>query len=303
MRVFCCLQIAPELSLNGRRVYNSLACFWHFTDGDRAADKEGVLLMRITISVLVSALLYVCGPVAANEFRFVTEEFYPFSYSVSEPENPLGSRAGGPLVEVVQLVCKRIQYHCPVAIYPWRRALTLAEQGDADGIFTVVQSPRRDRFLHVTQMLVRSRYSVFSLSSSAFTYRQPADMAGKNIGVYGPSGTSYIVSERLRSVPDTRVHLVVDNRRLLRMLKSGRFGEHGLAIINQDVARNLLKDEGLSGIHEAGELEPVSYGIGFSRRTVSNERFMVFQRALAQAVADGSVPDILRRYGLEPVVE
>lgn len=260
--------------------------------------------MRITISVLVSALLYGwCGPVAANELRFVTEEFYPFSYSVSEPENPYGSRAGGPLVEVVQLVCRRIQYHCPVDIYPWRRAFARAEHGDADGIFVVVWSPERQRLLHITQMLVRSRYSVFSRNSNALIYRQPADMTGKTIGVYGPSGTSYVLSERLRSIPDTRVHLVVDNRRLLRMLESGRFGEDGLAVVNQAVARNLIKDEGLTGIHQAGELEPVSYGIGFSRRTVSPDRFMVFQNALAQAVADGSVPDILRRYGLEPIEE
>ena len=149
-------------------------------------------------------------------------------------------------------------------------------------------------------MLVTSRYSVFAHEDSAFVYHQPSDLAGRLIGVYGPSGTSYTLSERLKAVPDVRLHLTADNRRLLRMLQSGRFGPEGLAVLNEDVAWHLIEDEQLDGLREAGELGPITYGIGLSRKTVSEDEFSAFERALDEAIADGTVPAILRQHQMEP---
>jgi polar amino acid transport system substrate-binding protein len=90
-----------------------------------------------------------------------------------------------------------------------------------------------------------------------------------------------------------------DNRRLLRMLQSGRFGVDGLAVLNQDVAWHLIEEERLADVREAGEMGPISYGIGLSRKTVSAAQFEAFEQALDAAIADGTVPKILRRHQLE----
>ena len=53
-------------------------------------------------------------------------------------------------------------------------------------------------------------------------------------------------------------------------------------------------------LREAGELGPITYGIGLSRKTVSEDEFSAFERALDEAIADGTVPAILRQHQMEP---
>jgi len=250
-----------------------------------------------TLSILVIWLSLATVTASAAPWHFVTEDFPPFTYPAKRSSS---DGAEGPLVEIVQAVCLRLQQDCTITLYPWRRALLLAEQGQADGIFTLVRSPKREQLFHISRMLVTSRYSVFAHEDSAFVYHQPSDLAGRLIGVYGPSGTSYTLSERLKAVPDVRLHLTADNRRLLRMLQSGRFGPEGLAVLNEDVAWHLIEDEQLDGLREAGELGPITYGIGLSRKTVSEDEFSAFERALDEAIADGTVPAILRQHQMEP---
>lgn len=256
--------------------------------------------MHRILSILLIWLTSTAALAGAAQWRFVTEEFPPFTYPASAPvSETAGVAAAGPFVEVVNAVCARLQRQCTITLYPWQRAFRLAEQGRVDGIFTLAPSPQREQIFHISRMLVTSRYSVFAQADSSFVFNQPADMAGRRVGVYGPSGTSYVLSERLKSVPDVRLHLTTDNRRLLRMLQSGRFGAEGLAVLNQDVAWHLIEDELLEGIREAGEMGPISYGIGLSRKTVSAAQFEAFAQALDAAIADGTVPTILRRHQLE----
>lgn len=267
-------------------------------------------IMRTFPGFLLGTLLcgsMLCAPVfahsttrEADELSFVTEEFHPFSYARADPAtgDPV---AAGPLVEVVQLVCGRLERRCSVDIYPWRRALALAEDGDVDGIFTVIRSPERERAFRITRMLVRSHYALFARTDSDHIYRGPQDLAGRTIGVYGPSGSSFVLSKHLKQAPGARMHLVTDNLQSLLMLKSGRFGPDGLAMLNHHVARNLIATEGLNGIREVGQLEPIAYGIGFSRKAVGPEEFQAFERALTEAVKDGSVREILLRHGVDPV--
>jgi len=265
--------------------------------------QERTLPSSPTKSLCALALIVLTNP--AGAWEFVTEDFPPFTYPAASVGQPAASAdtggvaAAGPFVDIVQAVCARLHRDCPISVYPWRRALALAEEGKVDGIFTVIHSPRREHAFHITRMLTTSRYSVYAPRSSTFVYHQPQDMAGKTIGVYGPSGTSFALRERLQQVPGVSIRLVADNRRLLRMLEAGRFGSQGLAVLNQDVAWHLIETERLDQVREVGELQPVSYGIGLSRQRVSTAQFEAFEAQLEALIADGTVPAILRRYQLE----
>ncbi|WP_278446797.1 substrate-binding periplasmic protein [Stutzerimonas kunmingensis] len=247
--------------------------------------------------IAITAGLALMGNCQADELRFVTEDFPPFTYASATATE---DRAAGPFVEIVEAVCARLRIDCPVQLLPWRRALALAEDGEAQGIFTVIRSPDRERAFHLTRMLVTSRYGVYARSASRFVFHRPEDLAGRSVAVYGPSGTSFVLGQHLAEVGDVTLILEADNRRLLRMLEAGRFGEQGVAVVNQDVAWHLIDQEGHSDIHEAGELQPVSYAIGLSRAAVSEAEFERFNDALEALIADGSVAAILRHHGLEP---
>ena len=256
--------------------------------------------MRTFSSTLLLWAMLTAAPAMAEQWAFVTEDFPPFTH----PAEDLGSLetgvlAGGPLVEIVQSVCARLSRECTIMVHPWQRALRMAEQGEVDGIFTVVRSPDREREFHISRMLVMSRYSVFARDESNFVFSDLDDLAGRTVGVYGPSGTSWLLSGHLKAIADVRIRMTLDNRRLLKMLQSERFGPEGLAVVNQDVAWHLIEDEELDGLREAGELAVVYYGIGLSRKRVSEDQFQAFEQALDEAIADGTVPKILRRYQLE----
>ena len=104
--------------------------------------------------IAIAAGLALMGNCQADELRFVTEDFPPFTYASATATE---DRAAGPFVEIVEAVCARMGVDCPVQLLPWRRALALAEMGEVDGIFTVIRSPERERAFHLTRMLVTSR--------------------------------------------------------------------------------------------------------------------------------------------------
>ncbi|MCP9340277.1 substrate-binding periplasmic protein [Stutzerimonas xanthomarina] len=252
--------------------------------------------MRTRWIAIVIGLVSVMGNCQAGELRFVTEDFPPFTYA--SPTDPDG--AAGPLVEIVAAVCARLHTDCPVQLLPWRRALAEAEDGAAQGIFTVIRSPDRERALYLTRELVTSRYGVYARSTNRLVYHRPENLAGRTVAVYGPSGTSFVLGQQLTAVDNVTVSLVANNRRLLRMLAAGRFGEQGIAVVNQDVAWHLIDQERIADIHETGVMQPVSYAIGFSRASVSEAEFDQFNAALEALIADRSVTAILKRHGLEP---
>lgn len=227
----------------------------------------------------------------AETLRFVTEEFPPFSYS-------RGAIASGALPEIVEATCRSLQWHCEIEVLPWRRALQQAEDGKADGIFTVIQSPAREQAFFITPMLVTSGYDFYTLPTSNFRYTQPDDLRGRQVGVYGPSGTSFVLQEILKNTPDVEIKLVINNHRLLLMLNAGRFGEQGVVVLNRDVARHLMQDKYLHALRHAGHLTSISYGIGFSRKKVRHAQFQAFNRGLMAMRKNGQLATILQRHGL-----
>lgn len=243
-------------------------------------------------SFFVTALI-TAVPAAAETVHFVTEEFPPFSFS-------RGGIASGALPEIVNATCGLLQWHCEIEVLPWRRALQQAEDGEVDGIFTVIQSPARRKEFLITPMVVTSGYDFYTLRSNHFQFTQPDDLRGRQIGVYGPSGTSFVLQESLKNTPDVDIKLVTNNHRLLLMLNAGRFGEKGLVLLNRDVARHLIEHEYLYALRNAGHLTSISYGIGFSRKRVSPVKFQAFNRGLNTLRNNGQLATIVQRYGLQP---
>ena len=159
--------------------------------------------MHRILSILLIWLLSNTAPAGAAQWRFVPDDFPPFTYPADAPASETaGVGVAGPFGEVVHAICARWQHQCTITLYPWQRAFRLAEQGQVDGIFTLPPSPQREQMFHISRMLVTSRYSVFAQAESSFVFNQPGDVAGRLVGVYGPSGTSYVLSERLKSVPN-----------------------------------------------------------------------------------------------------
>lgn len=247
-------------------------------------------MLRIYFAILLGLLAGAAQ--ASHSLRFVTGEFNSFGAAMTNQAHA----TSGPFVEVVHEVCARIRYRCVINQTPWRRALLMVEEGKADAIFAVFPTPPRKRKFRFTPPLVTSSLNVYVHRSAPYRYRQPQDLTGRLVHVFGPSGISYAVSERLQGIAS--VHEEPDNLRLIRKLNAGRYGDSP-AIMTADAARLLIGRLGLSEVQDAGVFEYRGYGFGFSRMTGKNAEFQEFMAGLRALMADGTIPAIIQRYHLQ----
>lgn len=237
---------------------------------------------------------FACSPALADDLplHFVTEPFPPYTYAVKD-------KAAGPMVDVLQAVCEQLKRSCKIEVLPWRRALSLAQRGIVDGIFTVVDTPERRTAFHLSLPVIDARYALFAQAGADFRFdgdRQA--LKGRTIGVYGPSGSSYALEQLVEGVPDVSTVLEYDNSTVLRKLAAGRYGAQGLVLINEAVALDLIRSEKLSGLQAAGTVKQFSYFFGLSRSRLTTADARQFDVALAALCSSGRTAALLKPYAV-----
>jgi polar amino acid transport system substrate-binding protein len=231
-------------------------------------------------------------PASAVEMRFVTEPFPPYTYATE-------GRAAGPMVDVLQAACARLAWTCSIEVLPWRRALAMAQRGDVEGIFTVLDSPERRQYFHVSPPVIDARYVLFARAGSGFQYSgDPQSLAGRVIGAYGPSATALTLEQLIEGVPRARSEVEPDNRTVLRKLAAGRYGEGGLALANEAVTQHLMREEGITGLQPVGLVKTFAYSFGLTRQTVDLAQAQAFGKALNELCRSGRTAELLKPYGL-----
>jgi polar amino acid transport system substrate-binding protein len=252
-------------------------------------------MMSFLLKRLLACLFFIGVAHAQNahekELHFVTEPFVPFSYE----EN---GKIVGAMSDAVRAVCERMKAACIIEIFPWRRSMAMAENGNADGIFSLLRTPERERLFFFPDPIAKSAYSFFALESNAFIYRQPNDLDHHTVGVYGPSGTSTTLGEATKASTSSRTEIEINNTVLLKKLAAGRYGRDGIILINRDVGLSLIKQEGIKGLKEVGNLKEFSYTIGLSKTRVTEGQFTAFNAALRALVKEGKIKTILDGYGV-----
>lgn len=259
--------------------------------------------MRVLLTSLL--LLLLSPPVAAQSrvWTFVTEPFPPFSSAADAAADSRELRTGaGPFALVIRQACLRLQWSCRIDVYPWRRALSAAEKGEVDGIYSVVDNPERQHAFYLSPFVVRSHYGLFIREEASLTYRQPADLAGRVVAAYGPSGTSALVTSLLPQMPGATFQMEPDNIRLLKKLAAGRYGPQGVVVLNADVAHYLLRHEAIQGVKEVGMLAPIAYAIGLSRNGVMPAEAALFTDTLLAMLRSGELARLVQSTGVQPAM-
>ena len=245
-------------------------------------------LAMLTVAVVVTA------PAQARELRFVTEPFPPYTYAAD-------GRAAGPMVDVLHAACTRLAWRCDIEVLPWRRALGMAQRAEVDGIFTVVDSPERRQYFHVSPPVIEGRYVLFARAGSGLLYSGDAQvLSGRTVGAYGPSATALTLEALIDGVPRVRSEIEPDNRTVLRKLAAGRYGEDGAALANEAVAQLLMKEDNLNNLQPAGLVKVFGYAFGLSRQNVDLAAAQGFAKALYDLCRSGRTAELLKPYGLPP---
>lgn len=118
-------------------------------------------------------------PAAAESYHFVTFQFPPLEYAVDDmtPE--------GIAVDIVRAVMSELGYEVTISIYPWTRALHMAQTGAADAIFTAYRNPERERYLDFSKEVLFPQVVYFyKRRGDSITFAGDIQsMAGLRIGV------------------------------------------------------------------------------------------------------------------------
>ena len=227
----------------------------------------------------------------AQTMTFVMDPFPPFTYEED-------GKAAGPMSDTIRAVCAELKWQCTLEVYPWRRALKLAEDGLVDGIYAIADIPERRGFFYVTPPIIELAYALFAHRASPLTYTRASDLEGYTVGAYGPSAATKAAETLVQSVPATKLVIEVDNTTLLRKLSGMRYGERAVAVANVDVGKLLIRQENIPDLKVAGVVSKIEYCIGLSRKKVSETQAEEFTAALRRLLKAGKVKQIADKYGV-----
>lgn len=249
----------------------------------------------LQLCLQLSPLLAVALPADAAPPQVLTFVMQPFPPLTTNGTN----QPDGFFPAVLQAVCASIKVECKAEVYPWRRAFAMMSGGTADGMLMMLKTPERTAAFNIGPAVLQSSYVLYAAPGNTLTYTGPADLAGYTVAGYGPSGTSIAAQELGRQAPNSRVEIEVDNQTALRKLRQGRYGNKAVVVINRELGRFLLKQDGDAGLRQIGELKRADYYIGLSRTRLTPELAERFHQAVRQLQRDGTINAIAQRFDVK----
>ncbi|WP_233201045.1 substrate-binding periplasmic protein [Chromobacterium alticapitis] len=118
-------------------------------------------------------LLLLTGPAAgASALELVTLQYPPYQYQD-------GAEVKGFAADIVREAFRRMGVPVHIVIYPWGRALAMAQDGRADAIFTLYRTPEREARLDYShQVLAPQVVSLFTRKGADIPFDGRLDALG-----------------------------------------------------------------------------------------------------------------------------
>ncbi|MBV8469329.1 MAG: transporter substrate-binding domain-containing protein [Burkholderiaceae bacterium] len=223
--------------------------------------------------------------------HFVTKQFPPYVYADSN------GQAVGPMVELLFVACAKVSLECSVSVMPWRRAYRMAKIGEADGIFPIVDSPDGRAEYDLSPDVVRGRYVLLGRSCDRGCDEQ-LDGTSRTVAAFGPSEASRTLQRMVAAMPGAMAQIEPDHQTVVRKLEAGRYGNNGLALVNDAVARWQMSDAGKWRLHEVAVVRAFSYTYAFVRRPGSEGQGQRLSAAINEFCRNGKTAQIFKPYKL-----
>ena len=252
---------------------------------------KGGNMFKLKVAVSLLIILFSFSILTAEELMFYTQEFAPFSYS----EN---SEVSGPAVEIIKIVCKGINVEPKFGIFPWRRAIEKAKEGDANALFVMGWNKPRTEWLYFSHPVIETEYGFFVQKNNLLEYKQPSDIEGYDVSVYGPSNTSNTLIKIAETAGNLEVDMTPDDESSFRKTD---FGRTTGTFSNKDVGFAIIKKLGLKNLRYAGHYKKLNYYIGFLKANTEKSTVDKFNAKLKELTDSGEIQKILDKYGMQGV--
>ena len=221
----------------------------------------------------------------------VTEDLPPLNYQD-------GNKVSGIATEIVQATLQKAGLSATPRVYPWARAISMAEQQENVLIFSIARIPEREKRFQWIGPLFPFSESIYKLSRRQDIQLTTLEQAKQyQVGVI----RGYAVHEMLKRegfVDNRHLQLAKDQEQNLRKLFSGktdllvgseldlrwRLQHHPDIGRFEDLTRALYLEKSFTHVYMA---------FGLKTRP---EMIETFRRAFAQIQGDGTLDQILSKY-------
>ena len=248
------------------------------------------------LSAVFTALLtlFASGGHASSsvpEYTLVTDYWPPFRIA-GQHETMTGID-----IDLVARIEARLGIKIQIQRVPWVRALAMMRDGKADFMSGLARTAEREAFIHYAEPpYAQIRPVFYKLASSPKEIIRYEDLAGHRIGF--TRGSAYF--EPFDSDTTLDKHSATGETQLLKMLVGQRFD----FIIGSDLQADYeISIRGYKNRIVKADYRPeksVPLYIGVSRKSAFLHRVEELNRAITELLANGTVTDLLGRYGVAP---
>jgi hypothetical protein len=246
------------------------------------------LLTTLLLSVFTVGVVY--AQEETPELNVALHSFPPFQYK----EN---GEIIGPTLKIINTICDEARVKCNITMGAFNEQYEKAIKNEADIIITFLinNDVERNKLFLLSPPILKTSYSFFVNSDSKWVWTgNIRDLDGRNIGAYGPSGTSNIAKRLIDE--NTKATMVLEKTNLVvfEKLISSLYGEKACIIVNTDVGLAYLRKGNITGPKIAGKIEDGYFGLGFVR---SSSKFYLAPRimkAIEVSKKNGLIPYYLK---------
>ena len=245
----------------------------------------------ISALLICFAFLLIPNQGTAKKYTFVSLAYAPYSYRSN-------STVSGLDIELLQECFRRMGEDLKIVLVPWKRALYMGMNGQADGVFSILYTPKRGRKLFYSSPVRTETMALYVRSNSTIQFNGDLhELKGVHFGVvrnfsYGKKFDTFIKNE----VSPDDIEISVSPEMSITKLLKGRFDVMVGDKISTIGAINKLGVQGQ--LRQLGD--PISINliyVAFSKRHGLLPLRDRFNKAFKSMYEDGTWERMMSKYG------
>lgn len=226
----------------------------------------------------------------AKTIKFTVQDSPPFGFTE-------GTEVKGGAAEVMKKVCEKLKWTCEMNVVPQKRGLALAESGENDGIWAIIQIPEREKYLTHSVPTWTSKLSYMGIKGTTAPVTKSEDLKGFTIaGVRGSA--AFKKAEELKAkMPDVKLVETNSYPEGFKALFENSFGAKGIIVSYEEVGAYVAKQNKFDKLTTILPIEQVQFRVGFSKKA-DPQLVKDFDRTLEEMRKSGELKAALAKYGM-----
>ncbi len=249
------------------------------------------LFLKLAVFFIVASLC-LSASTAKEKFHFVGMYEYPPFNSFKEVNGK--KKLVGLDIELITAAAEKAGVDIEIELVPWPRALLMAKQGKADGIFNAGWVNNREEFLYYPKTPLRqAKFTFFVNKHFKGTIKRLEDVKGLEIGII----REYYICKEL--IEDEKIKKMQANNaeQLFMQLNENRVS---VAVHSRIAGMYTLNKLGLNEIRTFPytDAPPHASYLAFSKASPKGKLALeIFSKAIKEIEQNGTMQRIRKKYG------